>query len=373
MEWYRASGTIGAVSRSGLGLGCALIAAHVGCAGAYERGDRLYSQGDVAGALAAWRDIPPKSGEYARAHARLEAVEAELASSLARYEKRAEFFEEEGRLSEAVLYYRLALKLDPDRPQTLARTQSLYRELRAKEAEERARLAAALAAGSLREANETAERLQRLDPFDPAIQIELRQVRAETGAQVLRFLEDGKRAYALGDRAGARTAFEHVLELDSENEAALGYLSYLKRYDQDAAEQALQAERRRPSAASVLPPPSVSSEEILAEGRFRSGQQAEGAGDPYRAIRDYEEALRIDPRHAGARRRLTALRTELSPRVPGLYEQGKRYFQDEDLEKALVVWRNALLIAPDDQRTKENVDRAERILSRLEEIQTRGP
>jgi tetratricopeptide (TPR) repeat protein len=362
------------VPRLHFALGCALIAWLAGCASPYDRGDRLYSQGDVAGALAAWRDIPPNSSEYPRAHARLEKVESELASSLARYEKRAEFFEDEGRLSEAVLYYRLALKLDPDRPQTLARTQSLYRELRAKEAEERARLAAALAAGSLREAKETAERLQRLDPFDPAIQIELRQVRAETGAQVLRFLEDGKRAYAVGDRAGARTAFEHVLELDSENEAALGYLSYLKRYEQAAAEEAaVQAERRRPQAASVLPPPSVSSEEILAEGRYRSGQQAEEAGDPYRAIRDYKEALRIDPRHAAARRRLTALRAELAPRVPALYEQGKRYFQDEDLEKALVVWRNALLIAPDDQRTKENVDRAERILSRLEEIQTRGP
>ena len=131
-------------------------------------------------------------------------------------------------------------------------------------------------------------------------------MRAETGAQVLRFLEDGKRAYAVGDRAGARSAFEHVLELDSENEAALGYLSYLKRYDQDsAAEQQLaQAhaeERRRPQTARVLPPPSVSSEEILAEGRYRSGQQAEEAGDPYRAIRDYEEALRIDPKHAAAR------------------------------------------------------------------------
>jgi tetratricopeptide (TPR) repeat protein len=272
----------------------------------------------------------------------------------------------------------LALKLDPDRPQTLARTQSLYRELMAKEAEERARLSAALAAGSLREANEAAERLQRLDPFDPAIQIELRQVRAETGAQVLRFLEDGKRAYALGDRAGARSAFERVLELDAGNEAALGYLSFLKQYDEVAVaeHQQQEAERRRSPAARparALPPPSVSSEEILAEGRYRAGRQAEESGDPYRAIRDYEDALQIDPQHAAARRQLTALRAELAPRLPGLYEQGKRYFQDEDLEKALVVWRNALLIAPDDQRTRENVDRAERILSRLEEIQTRGP
>jgi tetratricopeptide (TPR) repeat protein len=364
------------VRRWGIAFGCALLATLSGCVSPYENGDRLYRQGDVAGALAAWREITPKSSEYARAHARLETVEADLASSLVRYEKRAEFFEDEGRLSEAVLYYRLALKLDPDRPQTLARTQSLYRELRTKESEERARLAAALAAGSLREANESAEKLQRLDPFDPAIQIELRQVRAETGAQVLRFLEDGKRAYALGDRTAARTAFERVLELDGENEAALGYLSYLKRYDEGVAAQALQpqqSERRRARVGAVLPPPSVSSEEILAEGRYRSGRAAEAAGDPYRAIRDFQEALRIDPKHVSARRRLTELRAELAPRVPGLYEQGKRYFQDEDLEKALVVWRNALLIAPDDQRTKENVDRAERILSRLEEIQTRGP
>ncbi len=348
-----------------------------GCASPYEQGDRLYSQGDVAGALAAWRDIPSDNGDYARARVRLDTVESEIASSLVRYEKRAEFFEEQGRLSEAVLYYRLALKLDPDRPQTLARTQSLYRELMAKETEERARLSAALAAGSLREAKEAAERLQRLDPFDPAIQIELRQVRAETGAQVLRFLEDGKRAYALGDRAGARSAFERVLELDAGNEAALGYLSFLKRYDEVASAEhpPPQVERRRPTSqtARALPPPSVSSEEILAEGRYRAGRQAEERGDPYRAIRDYEDALKIDPQHAAARRQLAALRAELAPRLPGLYEQGKRYFQDEDLEKALVVWRNALLIAPGDQRTKENVDRAERILSRLEEIQTRGP
>ena len=160
-------------------LCCALLLSLAGCAGAYLRGERLYSQGDVAGALSAWRDIPPSSAEYPRAKLRLETIERELASSLARYEKRAAFFEDEGRLSEAVLYYRLALKLDPDRPQTLARTQSLYRELRAREAEERANLSAALAAGSLREANEAVKRLQRLDPFDPAIQIELRSSSSE--------------------------------------------------------------------------------------------------------------------------------------------------------------------------------------------------
>jgi tetratricopeptide (TPR) repeat protein len=352
-------------------LGAAALAVCLACATAYDRGEKLYSQGDVAGALAVWRGIPEGSREYPRAHARLETLEAELASSLQRYEKRAQFFEGEGRLAEAVLYYRLALKLDPDRPATLDRVQKLFRELYSQKDAERKRLASALTAGNLRAANASAEKLSRLDPFDPAIQIEVRQVYAETGAQVLRSLEDGKRAYALGDRAGASAAFTRALELDPQNEAALGYLSYIKRYDQELAEE--DKRKMAKSTGGAPPPPTLSAQEILAEGHFRAGQQAEEAGDPYAALSEYIAALKVDDKHAGAKRRLTALRQELAPRLPALYEQGKHYFQDEDLEKALAVWRDALLIAPDDQRTKENVDRAERILSRLEEIQTRGP
>jgi tetratricopeptide (TPR) repeat protein len=354
-------------------LSCTLLLSFLACASNYERGEKLYTEGDVAGALGVWRAIPESSSEYPRAHARLEMVEGELAGSLARYEKRAQFFEGEGRLAEAVLYYRLALKLDPDRPATLDRVQKLIRRLHDEEATQRQKLAAALAAGKLREANQAAVRLQRLDPFDPGIQIEVRQVNAETGAQVLRSLEDGKRAYAVGDRAAASAAFARALELEPGNEAALGYLSYIKRYDEELATENQRQSRERSTGRGAPPPPTLSSQEILAEGHFRSGQQAEEEGDPYRALQEYMAALEIDPKHAASRRRLVSLRSELAPRVPVLYEQGKHYFQDEDLEKALAAWREALLIAPDDQRTRENVDRAERILSRLEEIQTRGP
>ena len=74
--------------------------------------------------------------------------------------------------------------------------------------------------------------------------------------------------------------------------------------------------------------------------------------------------------HQGARRSLTALRSRLRPEVAGLYQMGKRYFQEEDLHNALRVWRRALSIDPTDQRTRENVERAERMLARLEEIQS---
>ena len=272
----------------------------LGCAQAYDRGERLYSQGDVAGALAVWRGIPETSREYPRAHARLETIEAELgveprsATRSARSSSRAR-----AGWPRRCLYYRLALKLDPDRPATLERVQKLFRELHAQKDAERKQLAAALKAGNLRAANAAAEKLSRLDPFDPAIQIEVRQVYAETGAQVMRSLEDGKRAYALGDRAGASAAFSRALELDPQNEAALGYLSYIRRYDQELADedQRRRSTKAAAAAAGAPPPPTLSSQEILAEGHFRAGQQAEEAGDPY---------ARAPGVHRGARRRRQA-------------------------------------------------------------------
>ena len=80
--------------------------------------------------------------------------------------------------------------------------------------------------------------------------------------------------------------------------------------------------------------------------------------------------VRIDPEHRASRRGLDELRGELEPSVEKLYVWGKRYFQQQDLHNALRVWRQVLLIDPNHQNTLENVQRAERMLSRLEEIQT---
>ncbi len=331
------------------------------CASPYERGEKLYRQGDLRSALEVWRGIDAEHRDYEKTSERLQVIDAEFERMLRRYEKRASFFESEGRLAEAVLYYRLTTKLDPARRPLLDRAQVLVRELDQKRTVERSNLTLALDEGRLHEASRHAEYLEKLDPFNPAIQIEIRQVQHAVGAEVLRHLEEGKRAYAAGRRIRARTSFESVLRLDSRNEVALGYLSYIRRFDQ------MEAKRRIPP-----PPRSISQEEILAEGHFRSGQDAEDAGEPFWAITEYQAALRINPTHRPARDRLHSLRSNLSPQVEELYESGKRYFQDEDLHNALRLWRRVLLIDPRHSRTKENVERAEKILSRLEEIQTGG-
>jgi tetratricopeptide (TPR) repeat protein len=341
------------------------------CASTFEQGEAHYRQGDVRAALEAWRSIGPDDGAYLRARARLAIVEPEVERSLRRWEKQAAFFESQGRLAEAVLYYRLTLKVDPEREGTLGRVQGLARELARRTAELRVELRRALEAGRLVDASRSARELARLDPFDPAVQIELRQVRAAVGSEVMRHVEEGRRAYAGGERELAAASFRSVLELEEGNETALGYLSYLQRLSE------LDQERRSApprGSEELLPPPprAVTQDEIRAEGHYRTATRAEEAGDPFRALAEYETALRIDPRHRPAQRRLGSLRTQMAPRIDELYETGKRYFQEDDLRNALRVWRQVLLIDPRHERTRENVDRAERILSRIEELQTGG-
>ena len=342
-------------------LAITLSAAVFGCVSPYERGERYYRQGDLPRALEAWRGASETRRDYARVRERLRVVEAEFDRMLLRYEKRAQFFESEARLAEAILYNRLAHKLDPERTHLLDRVQSLARKLASQEREEYAGMKTALAAGRLRQASRHAARLEQLDPFNAALQIEIRQVHAAVGTEVLGHLEEGKRAYAVGERTKAREAFQSVLRFDSRNETALGYLSYIRRF------QAMEARRQIPPS-----PRSISSDEIRGEGRFRSARQAEETGDAFAAIAEYEAALQANPEHVSARSALSDLRQKLRERIEPLYDEGKRYFQDEDLHNALRVWRRILMIDPTHERARENVERAERILSRLEEIQTDG-
>ncbi len=345
----------------------------IGCASDLERGEALYRQGDLPGALSVWEHIAAPDEDYEESRSRADVVSAELTQMLKRYEKRALFFESEGRLGEAVLYFRLALKMDPNRRPTLEHVQELARRLRKQEDAERAGLAQALEEqGALHRANRHAANLGRLNPFDPAIQIEIHQVRLAAGGEVVQHLEAGRQAYTAGDRVGARSSFDRVLSLDPENQTALGYLSYIQRFEETEARRRIVAAQRAVPQEPLPPPVVVSQEEILAEGHYRSAQEAHSAGAPFRALAEYREAIRVSPQHAEAQVGIRKLRKQMTPMVEEVYASGNRYFQDEDLHNALRAWRRVLLIDPGHQRSIENAERAERILSRLEEIQTGG-
>jgi tetratricopeptide (TPR) repeat protein len=325
-----------------------------------ERGERLYREGDRLGALETWRSVPESDAHYDDARRRIEALELESQRLALRYRKRAQYFEEKGRLAESILDYRLALRLKPDDAETLSRVQQLARDLARQKAQLAMSYGEAVGAGDLAGARRTLTELRRLDAFDPELQSDERNLRAALRAEVARRLESSQRALSAARYDVARSELDALLELDPNNESARGYLAYIRA-----------VENASPSPARFDAPEHLSSDaEIRAEGFYQNALAAEQANDVYGAIRHDQRALREDPSHERARLHLAHLRAALSDRVEPLIEAGREAFQKEDLQTALDYWRLALLIAPENERTQAYVARAERQLANLEGLRS---
>lgn len=354
-------------SALGAGLGAVALAA-ASCTTPLELGERRYRAGDRLSALETWRAVERDSPQYEAAQDRIDELEQEFEQLVVRYKKRAHYYEEKGRLAESVLNYRLALKLQPDDRETLDHVQSLVRTLDERRAATRSDFQEAFAAGELAEARAHIERLRKLDPFDPELATDERQLEAALRSEVERLLARGRRGFSSGQHARAEAAFREVLHLDPGNESAQGYLSYIDRIRAEESRAARQA-----GVAAEVPGVDATDAEIRAEGFYQNALAAERAGDFYTAIRYDLRALRADADHPRARPHLRRLRQSLEPNVPELIRSGRTHFQQEDLQTALDQWRRALLIEPSNEQAREYAARAERMLENLEDLRAAPP
>ena len=347
--------------RRALHAACALLA--VACTTPLELGERRYREGDRIAALEIWREVPEDSRDHARAERRIAEVEAEFARLVVQYKQRARFFEQRDRLAESILSYRLALELQPGDVGTLEHVQALARVLASRKRELRSDYVAAVGRGDLARASELLGRLRTLDPIDPDLETDHRQFADALRVEIERLSRAGRSAFGAGSYAAAERAFRGVLALDPENESARGYLSYIATI-RGAAD-------RGGAAASDFDPSAFATEtEIRAEGFHQNSLAAERRGNLYAAIRQELRALEVEPHHAAAREHLAALRERLAPELEGLIDAGRAAFRNEDLYSALESWRQALLIDPENERTRAYVARAERQLQNLERLRS---
>jgi tetratricopeptide (TPR) repeat protein len=240
--------------------------------------------------------------------------------------------------------------------------QSLVRSLAALAEESRIAYAAAYEAGDLVAARSHFAALRTLDPFDPRVETDGRQLDDTLRREVRPLVAKGRRAFSSGEYRSAEDAFRLVLQLDPKNEIAKGHLSFIA---QIRDEEKAGLGRHPPG----FDPPQVhaTEEEISAEGLFQNALSAERAGELFKAIEYDMNALEKNPNHANARAHLAALRSRL-PSVEALIQAGRDYYQQEDLEAALEQWRSALLIEPDNSQALEYVARAESLLENLERL-----
>ena len=53
-----------------------------------------------------------------------------------------------------------------------------------------------------------------------------------------------------------------------------------------------------------------------------------------------------------------------------MIEDGRVHYEEEELQSALDAWRNALLIEPGNEKARDYVARAERLLQNLEQLRS---
>jgi tetratricopeptide (TPR) repeat protein len=209
------------------------------CATSGERGELLYSAGDLRGAIDSWR-----AADSSALAPRISAVEAELATRVQRYIANARELEREGRLAEALLDYRLALELTPDDAANLAHIQQLARDAVAQRTALLDAYREVRARGDLAAAEPALEKLLRLDPFEPAYQSEelrLRaliaderrarreRARAARAAQVESLVEAGRAAFGDEKLETALDLWRRALLIDPENERIQAYIARAER------------------------------------------------------------------------------------------------------------------------------------------------
>lgn len=278
-----------------------------GCATPLEQGEALYRQGDARGALEVWRAVPEDDTDGVEVAQRISQVEAEFVGRARGYEESAAQREREGRLAEALLDHRLALALEPEDATGWAHVEQLAREFAARKAELTAEYRGLRAAGDLQGAQVALVRLRTLDPFEPEFEIEERQLQAE------------------------------LLQERVRRKAELG-----EEYRRQLALGDLQAAR-----ASLL---------------------------ELRALDPFDTELDIEERQLDAGLALQSRKDRVHARGPNeeeveqLIEAGRTAFAEERLETALVLWRQARRIDPQNERVRAYIEHAERELQRLEAL-----
>jgi len=332
------------------------------CTTPLELGERRYREGDRVAALEIWRSVDRDSLYYRPVQRRIKEVEDESARLVALFKKRSSYYERKGRLAESVLNYRLALQLRPKDRVILDHVQMLVRSLAASVEEARHAYAEAYEAGDLIAARTQLATLRTLDPFDPRLATDERQLEDRLQRELEPLLAKGRRAFSSGEYRSADRAFRRALQLDPENETARGNLSFIAQIrDVEKASAA--------TDSHDFDPPQIhaTDQEIRAEGFFQNALRAEHEGNLFKAIEFDTRALEANPNHPIASAHLSELRSRM-PSVEELIRRGQDEYRHEDLEAALEQWRKALLIDPGNAQALEYVARAERLLENLERL-----
>lgn len=352
----------------------ALALAAAGCAtDPLARGEARYRSGDLAGAVAVWRTVPPGSPAHRKAQARITRATAFAARLVAERRAQAEAYRAEGRFAEAIRMYREALALEPSQPSVVARLNGLVRRLAQEKAAGRERVGARLAAGDFAAAHEELVVLKILDPFDTDVLDQLETLEPARAAQARRLLDEARVLAGRSQLAAARASAARALDyepLAAEAEALLADVVRRQWTAGEAADAGDPHAAGRPAPGGSLPAGwRASGVAATPAAAFRRSLALKEAGQPVEALRELVRAAKASPKEGELAAVLLTLRGALQSRVEQFFIQGIRHYRAERMQPAIEQWETVLLIDPGHEKARLYIDKARKVLEKLAAIQ----
>jgi hypothetical protein len=102
--------------------------------------------------------------------------------------------------------------------------------------------------------------------------------------------------------------------------------------------------------------------------RLEEAQRLSEAGQLTEAKRVLKVILKEDPRNDNAKKMLRRVQNRLKTYIENLLAAGDRLYREGEIEGAKATWRAALSLDPQEQRAREKIDRAQRVLDNLENL-----
>ena len=259
-----------------------------------------------------------------------------LASLLDEYAEKAKDAENREALGEAVDYYTVILRFNPDNRKV---ADSMRRD-KGKIEDTRQRARKAANEDQLIAAREAYETLVKYVPKDEEAVDGLKDARSRITKEIDRLLGKAKDAISSDDFASAMTYITKVLALSPHN-------------DEAAMLKAKITARTRELVARYV----------------REGEAHLAADRRDKAVESFKAALRLDPDNAAALRGIEMARAvpaapapltaEAEEKVRRMYLSGVEHYTKGELKEAVALWRDVLAVDPANEKAKSSITKAE--------------
>lgn len=215
----------------------------------------------------------------------------------------------------------------------------------------------------LRDSLPDVEAIARITPRDREAQKRLAEHLEQLDTAARRLARLGAAAFRAGDYRAAERALPLAAELSAAEEVKQPYTE-LKAWagEQQARKQAARDQRLKEAQAR----------EAAAKRRFEKAMAAYRAAVDNGGLREALGLLgkleEMAPGNDALGEERTRLTTAIREETLRLYETGVGLYSRGEFEKAVEVWRRAIELSPDHRETRESLDRAERVIEKLQQL-----